>query len=60
MHACSAQKVTIKIAPNLTLIKETKKNAKFNYFIATEIETWFFDYDLETKRQSAKLELPSE
>lgn len=43
-----------KIQHSKDIIRQSKKNRNFLYNIVTGDETWCFQYDPETKRQSAK------
>lgn len=53
MFTLSVQKV-LRIQHCTDIVKESKKDKNFLYNIVTGDETWCFQYDPETKRQSAE------
>jgi len=50
----------LRIQHSKDIIKEAKKASNFLYKIVTGDETWCFQYDPETKRQSAEWKAPDE
>ena len=50
----------LRIQHSKDIIKEAKKDRNFLYSIVTGDETWCFEYDPETKRQSAEWKAPDE
>ena len=50
----------LRIQHSKDIIKEARKDENFLYNIVTDDETWCFQYEPVTKRQSAKLKAPDE
>lgn len=59
-HKLTDDQKLLRIQHSKDIIKMTKKDKNFLYNIVTGDETWCFQYDPETKRQSAKWQAPSE
>ena len=53
-HTLKPHEKDLRIQHSLDIIKEAKKNRNFLYSIVTVDETWCFQYEPETKRQSSK------
>ena len=53
-HTLKPHEKDLGIQHSRDIIKESKKNRNFLYSIVTGDETWCFQYELETKRQSSK------
>jgi len=53
-HKLTDDQKMLRIQHSKDIIKEAKKNQNFLYSIITGDETWCFQYDPETKRQSAE------
>ena len=59
-HKLTDAKKALRIQHSKDIIKEAKKDRNFLYCIVTRDETWCFEYDPETKRQSAEWKAPDE
>ena len=59
-HKLTDYQKSLRIQHCKDLIKESKKDPNFKYSIVTGDETWCFQYDPETKRQSAEWKHPTE
>ena len=59
-HKLTDAEKALRIQHSKDIIKEAKKDRKFLYSIVTGDETWCFEYDPETKRQSAEWKAPDE
>jgi len=53
-HTLKQHEKDLRIQHSRDIIKEAKKDPNFLYSIVTGDETWCFEYEPETKRQSAK------
>lgn len=59
-HRLTDDQKLLRIQHSKDIIKEAKKDKNFLYSIVTGDETWCFQYDPETKRQSAEWKRPDE
>ena len=59
-HALKQHEKDLRIQHSKDIIKEAKKDQNFLYSIVTGDETWCFQYEPETKRQSARWQSPEE
>lgn len=59
-HKLTDDQKLLRVQHSKDIIKEAKKDKNFLYNIVTGDETWCFQYDPETKRQSAEWKHPSE
>lgn len=59
-HKLTDDQKLLRIQHSKDVIKEAKKDPNFLYNIVTGDETWCFQYDPETKRQSAEWKEPGE
>jgi len=59
-HQLTDDQKALRIRHCKDLLKSSKNNKKFIYSIVTGDETWCFQYDPETKRQSAEWKHPNE
>lgn len=59
-HTLKQHEKDLRIQHSRDIIKEAKKDRNFLYSIVTGDETWCFQYDPETKRQSAEWKHPDE
>lgn len=57
-HKLTEDQKLLRIQHSKDIIKEAKKDPEFLYNIVTGDETWCFQYDPETKRQSAQWQPP--
>ena len=53
-HKLTDAEKALRIQHSKDIKKEAKKDRNFLYSIVTSDETWCFEYDPETKRQSAE------
>ena len=53
-HKLTDAEKALRIQHSKDIIKEAKRDRNFLYSIVTGDETWCFEYDPETKRQSAE------
>lgn len=59
-HKLTDDQKLLRIQHSMDIIKESKMDRNFLYNIVTGDETWCFQYDPETKRQSAEWKHPDE
>jgi histone-lysine N-methyltransferase SETMAR len=59
-HKLTDAEKALRIQHSKDIIKEAKNDPNFLFNIVTGDETWCFQYDPETKRQSAEWKAPSE
>ena len=59
-HKLSDAEKALRIQHSKDIIEKAKKDRKFLYSIVTGDETWCFEYDPGTKRQSAEWKAPDE
>nr|APL98289.1 putative DD34D transposase [Bactrocera tryoni] len=59
-HKLTEEQKLLRIQHCKDLIKESRKDINYKYSIVTGDETWCFQYDPETKRQSAEWKHPDE